>query len=89
MAAGCWGLTHRSWALGTEPAWPFPAVPLLEHTASGQELLVGGKGWGILNKHTQAWPDPQSRAGSGQTCHLTPQGAEGKEVLILGTWRGL
>lgn len=55
----CWGPTHRSCALGVEPSRPLPAVPLLEHAASCEELLVVGG----HSTQTQARRTP--RAGQG------------------------
>lgn len=45
-AAGLHGLpTHRSWPSRVKPAWPLPAMALLEHTAVGKQLLgLGGAG---------------------------------------------
>lgn len=68
----CQGPTHRSCALGIEPSRPLPAMPLLEHAASCEELLVGGH-----SKQTQAqWtlragqggqdPPPDTSGGAGQ-----------------------
>lgn len=36
-------VTHRSCFLGVEPSRPFPALALLEHTASSKELLNGDR----------------------------------------------
>lgn len=73
----CWGPTHRSWALGTEPSRPLPAMPLLEHAASCKELLVVG----TASRLRPGGPPEQGR-GAG-TRHPTPQGVDDKEMLAF------
>lgn len=61
-----WGATHRSRAAGVKPSWPFPAMPLLEHAASGHELLGGGRTGGTLHVR----PDAPNRTESNKCAAL-------------------
>ena len=73
----CQGPTHRSWALGTEPSRPLPAMLLLEHAASCTELLVVG----TVSRLRPGGPPEQGRGA--RTRHLTPQGVDDKEMLAF------
>lgn len=60
------GATHRSRAAGVKPSWPFPAMPLLEHAASGNELLGGVRTGGTLHVR----PDAPNRTESNECAAL-------------------